>query len=71
MSRAYECHCICHGENGEIIANHCVPCCSECPHCGERIVMGFMESHIKESHPANDASGTRSTFMRRFESKLV
>lgn len=65
--RGYECNCMCHGENGEQIAKHCVPCCERCPHCGKNITMGFLEDHIKESHPTSDSDSATATFMRHFE----
>ncbi len=71
-STSYECHCMCHGEDGESIATHCFPCCERCPRCGKHIAMGFMEEHTKESHPTHEPKeARRESFMRRFQSELV
>jgi len=40
-----ECGCQCH-RNPHIV--HCMPCCSECPYCGARVI--HYEVHIKEHH---------------------
>ncbi len=45
-----ECHCLCHGSNGEIRANHIMACCSQCPWCQMNVV-GDLGAHIQEKHP--------------------
>lgn len=48
MPSLYVCHCECHGENGEQIAQHIVACCNPCQYCGERIVVHCMDAHLEE-----------------------
>jgi len=41
------CRCECHFKEG---IDHCVPCCSPCPICGENID-GVLDNHIFDEHP--------------------
>lgn len=45
-----ECHCSCHGANGEVMADHIMACCAKCPWC-ERNIVGDVEQHIVDIHP--------------------
>lgn len=38
------CRCDCHAVGVEV--RHCVPCCRQCPHCGQEIRVAVYESHI-------------------------
>jgi len=40
-----ECYCHCH-HNPDV--RHVTPCCSPCPYCKARIVIGWMEEHLEE-----------------------
>jgi hypothetical protein len=40
-----ECYCHCH-HNPDI--RHVTPCCSPCPYCGMRVVIGWMEEHLEK-----------------------
>lgn len=37
------CHCTCHNGIG---MEHCTPCCTQCPICGQNILNSFYEYHI-------------------------
>lgn len=52
MSRVlepFECDCSCHGAGGTITPIHNGPCCEECPDCGKRIIIGYLDQH-QEKH---------------------
>lgn len=49
----HECMCSCHGENGEVLAVHCIPCCERCPWCGLNI-SGNMDAHVYDEHPEQE-----------------
>jgi hypothetical protein len=42
-----ECHCMCHGPNGEQVAKHVVACCYECPKCKLKISTYSWDHHEK------------------------
>jgi len=40
------CHCDCHRYPD--LVKHCMPCCYECPHCGQRIKTFCYDRHVDE-----------------------
>jgi len=44
-----ECHCFCHGPNGEpgVNAKHVVACCYQCANCNRNISTYSWENHEK------------------------
>lgn len=49
------CDCPCHTPHLDMHIDHCIPCCSACPHCGRNIT-GSLNAHIREEHKAVPAA---------------